>query len=126
LCPGEMVTRWVLGNAVEEPVLAPVEYRPTTAQRCAGPWVPEPSAWHVMHGEGSASRGGRKRRGPVVRTGPRTTADFWPRHCTALIMPKIGRYIATIMPPTITPSTTIMIGSMRERSAPTAASTSSS
>jgi len=47
-------------------------------------------------------------------------------YCTALIMSKIGRYIATIMPPTMTPSTTIMMGSMAASSASTAASTSSS
>ncbi len=45
---------------------------------------------------------------------------------TALIMSKIGRYMATIMPPTTTPSTTIMIGSIAARSTSTAASTSSS
>jgi len=48
--------------------------------------------------------------------------SYW----TALIMSKIGRYIATIIPPTTTPSTTIMIGSIAARSASTAASTSSS
>src|SRR5438477_3526125 len=47
-------------------------------------------------------------------------------YCTAFTMSKIGRYIATTMPPTMTPSTTIMIGSMRESSVLTAASTSSS
>jgi len=45
-------------------------------------------------------------------------------YCTVFIMSKIGRYIATTMPPTITPSTTIIIGSMSESSAPTATSTS--
>ena len=48
------------------------------------------------------------------------------RYPTALIMSKIGRYMATIMPPTTTPSTTIMIGSMAASSTSTAASTSSS
>ena len=47
-------------------------------------------------------------------------------YCTAFIMSKIGRYIAITMPPTITPRITIMAGSMRERSALTATSTSSS
>jgi len=47
-------------------------------------------------------------------------------YCTVPIMSKIGRYIATIIPPTTTPRTTIMRGSMAERSALTAASTSSS
>ena len=45
---------------------------------------------------------------------------------TALIMLKIGRYMATIMPPTTTPSTTIITGSMRDSRVPTAVSTSSS
>lgn len=47
-------------------------------------------------------------------------------YCTALIMSKIGRYIATTMPPTTTPRNTIMIGSSSESKPPTAASTSSS
>jgi hypothetical protein len=47
-------------------------------------------------------------------------------YCTAFIMSKIGRYIATTMPPTMTPRTTIITGSMRERRADTATSTSSS
>jgi hypothetical protein len=47
-------------------------------------------------------------------------------YCTAFIMSKIGRYMATTMPPTTTPRITIMIGSMSERSALTATSTSSS
>ncbi len=51
---------------------------------------------------------------------------YSPYYCTALIMSKIGRYMATIIPPTTTPSTTIMIGSMAASSASTAASTSSS
>ncbi len=49
----------------------------------------------------------------------------WP-YCTALIMSKIGRYIATTMPPTTTPRNTIIIGSRSERRPETAASTSSS
>jgi hypothetical protein len=48
------------------------------------------------------------------------------RYCTAFIISKIGRYIATTMPPTITPRTTIMTGSMSESRADTATSTSSS
>jgi hypothetical protein len=47
-------------------------------------------------------------------------------YCTALIMSKIGRYMATTMPPTTTPRNTIMIGSMSASKPPTAASTSSS
>ncbi len=47
-------------------------------------------------------------------------------YCTAFIMSKIGRYMATTMPPTITPSTTIIIGSMRDSKALTETSTSSS
>jgi hypothetical protein len=49
-----------------------------------------------------------------------------PPYCTAFTMSKIGRYMATTIPPTTTPSTTIMIGSMRESIVLTAASTSSS
>jgi len=45
-------------------------------------------------------------------------------YCTALIMSKIGRYIATTMPPTITPRNTIMTGSIRLSSPLTAVSTS--
>ncbi len=48
---------------------------------------------------------------------------YWP---TTLIMSKIGKYIATIMPPTMTPKKTMSIGSMAESSASTAVSTSSS
>jgi len=47
-------------------------------------------------------------------------------YCTAFIMSKIGRYIATTMPPTITPRTTIITGSISESRAETATSTSSS
>jgi len=47
-------------------------------------------------------------------------------YCTALIMSKIGRYIATTMPPTTTPRKTIIIGSRSESRPLTAASTSSS
>ncbi len=70
--------------------------------------------------------------GEPVRAPPRgrqfqfrcSIAPFYP--CTALIMSKMGRYMATIIPPTMTPRTTIMMGSMAARSASTAASTSSS
>jgi len=47
-------------------------------------------------------------------------------YCTAFIMSKIGRYMATTMPPTMTPRTTIIIGSIRDSRALTATSTSSS
>ena len=68
---------------------------------------------------------------PATKTGriarfapfPCPTASVY---CTAFIMSKIGRYMAITMPPTITPRITIMAGSMRERSALTATSTSSS
>ena len=56
---------------------------------------------------------------------PRPTANG-ALYCTVFIMSKIGRYIATTMPPTTTPRTTIIIGSISERSALTATSTSSS
>jgi hypothetical protein len=45
---------------------------------------------------------------------------------TTLINLNIGRYIATTIPPTIVPITTIMIGSMSDVSESTAVSTSSS
>ena len=44
----------------------------------------------------------------------------------AFTMSKIGRYIATTMPPTTTPRKTIMAGSISARRPETAASTSSS
>ncbi|CAN5854038.1 hypothetical protein BH11GEM2_BH11GEM2_35720 [soil metagenome] len=47
-------------------------------------------------------------------------------YCTALIMSKIGRYMATTMPPTTTPRNTIITGSMSDSRFDTAASTSSS
>ena len=47
-------------------------------------------------------------------------------YCTAFIMSKIGRYMATTMPPTTTPRNTIMSGSSIASSPDTAASTSSS
>lgn len=47
-------------------------------------------------------------------------------HFTAFTISKIGRYIATIMPPTTTPRNTIITGSRRLSRALTAASTSSS
>jgi hypothetical protein len=50
----------------------------------------------------------------------------WCCYCTALIMSKMGRYIATTMPPTITPKKTIINGSMAASNPLTAASTSSS
>ena len=62
----------------------------------------------------------------LVEPRPRNASTRCARYFTALIMSKMGRYIATIMPPTTTPSTTIMIGSMALSSTSTAASTSSS
>lgn len=47
-------------------------------------------------------------------------------YCTVSIIPKIGRYIATIMPPTITPRNRIISGSSMESRPDTATSTSSS
>ena len=75
----------------------------------------------LLLGSDSKQKGQRRDAGPVP-----AAADTRRYYCTALIMSKIGRYIATIMPPTITPSTTIMTGSMSDSSALTAASTSSS
>jgi hypothetical protein len=72
------------------------------------------------------------------KSAPRTTIDRAGRHdshgsrlakwryCTALIMSKIGRYMATTMPPTTTPRNTIITGSINESRFDTAASTSSS
>ena len=47
-------------------------------------------------------------------------------YCTALIISKIGRYIATTMPPTTTPRNTIITGSNIDSKLDTAESTSSS
>src|SRR5690606_24418028 len=47
-------------------------------------------------------------------------------YCTVSIIPKIGRYIATIIPPTTTPRTRIITGSSSDSSPETATSTSSS
>src|SRR5947208_4935173 len=48
---------------------------------------------------------------PLVRSPQCTWSAVRSSYCTALIMSKIGRYIATTMPPTMTPRNTIMIGS---------------
>jgi hypothetical protein len=53
-------------------------------------------------------------------------ATYTRGYCTAFIMSKIGRYIATTIPPTTTPRITIIAGSMRLISELTATSTSSS
>ncbi|MDB4971572.1 MAG: hypothetical protein JWN44_7261 [Myxococcales bacterium] len=62
--------------------------------------------------------------------GAKTTTSMMPEdstaYCTALIMSKIGRYMATTMPPTTTPRNTIITGSINESRFDTAASTSSS
>ena len=73
----------------------------------------------IMHYSMSKEKGRRRR----IRLRPLNgAAAYW----TAFTMSKIGRYIATTMPPTITPSTTIIMGSSSDSSALTAASTSSS
>ena len=70
---------------------------------------------------------GIPKRSFVLRTTYRLTAiPPFRLYCTAFTISKIGRYIATTMPPTMTPRTTIITGSMRESRAPTATSTSSS
>jgi hypothetical protein len=82
-------------------------------------------------------RGAPDQNGSGAGVNPTGAASFWLNesvelrqaahpYCTVFIMSKIGRYIATTMPPTTTPSTTIIIGSINESSAPTATSTSSS
>ncbi len=62
----------------------------------------------------------------VARQQGRCPTTPVPPYCTAFTMSKIGRYMATIMPPTTTPRKTIMIGSRRLSRPLTAASTSSS
>ncbi len=74
---------------------------------------------HVQY---CASAGSAMRAVPTTRS----VKTMRTHYCTAFIMSKIGRYIATTMPPTMTPSTTIITGSIRESSDPTATSTSSS
>jgi hypothetical protein len=49
-----------------------------------------------------------------------------PPYCTVFIISKIGRYIATTMPPTTTPRNTIINGSSKDSNPLTAVSTSSS
>ncbi len=86
------------------------------------PKGPSPRAVRVS-GTNHLSRTGTDQISPSERvTCPRGA----PPYPTAPIISKIGRYIATIMPPTTTPSTTIMKGSIAARSALTAESTSSS
>jgi len=65
---------------------------------------------------------GRTQGGAAGGGYPRRSEAYW----IAFTMSKIGRYMATTMPPTITPSTTIITGSISERSALTATSTSAS
>jgi len=79
----------------------------------------------------TASGIGSMHNGAGLSTGPAVVAadqgvQRVTAYRTAFTMSKIGRYIATIMPPTTTPRNTIMIGSRRLSSALTAASTSSS
>src|SRR5437588_813751 len=81
---------------------------------------PNRAADHLLVAKG-AGRGEPARQVPA--TLPAAVVFLY---CTALTISKIGKYIATTMPPTITPSTTIMTGSMSDSSALTAASTSSS
>src|SRR5256885_16511527 len=59
---------------------------------------------------GLGSWASEKRRGQEVAPlapKPESRAPYW----TAFTISKIGRYNATTMPPTVTPSTTIRIGS---------------
>jgi len=76
--------------------------------------------------QGAGSGCWQKGSGAAPKTGPAAPQPGGPAYCTAFIMSKIGRYIATTMPPTITPRTTIIRGSMSESRAETATSTSSS
>ncbi len=78
------------------------------------------------HARITIHRAGRQTR---LFTAVETLATRWFRksgYCTALIMSKIGRYMATTMPPTTMPRNTIITGSMRLSRFDTAASTSSS
>lgn len=98
------IGKWPLG-----PILSPREPPPRAG---AGLDSPEPDASQsrrALPGEA-----GKARRPPA------------PPHPTAEIIPKIGRYIATITPPTTTPSTTIMTGSTMAITASSAVSTSCS
>jgi hypothetical protein len=63
---------------------------------------------------------------PAARSPQPAGSPIKPYPPTAFIISKIGKYIATIIPPTTTPRNTIMIGSSALSSASTAASTSSS
>ena len=118
------------GTAETPTVEAPGSGRALRGNRCgAGKQWEDRSRKEAPHRLASA-----KKRNPRIRERPRRARpDPGARHkskavryFTALIMSKIGRYIATIIPPTTTPSTTIMMGSMADSSASTAASTSSS
>ncbi len=73
---------------------------------------------------GPKNSGGRFFTGPRVPHGE--SLGFRSAYWTAFTMSKIGRYIATTMPPTTTPSTTIMMGSIKLSNALTATSTSAS
>ena len=67
------------------------------------------------------------RKAPPRRRGLRCLVQALLRYyCTAFTMSKIGRYIATTMPPTTTPRNTIITGSISASRPDTAASTSSS
>jgi hypothetical protein len=80
------------------------------------PWRARMAAWRsTPHDEG-----------PGICRGLRVEPERGRAYCTALIMSKIGRYMATTMPPTTTPRNTIITGSMRLSRFDTAASTSSS
>ena len=112
---------------------APLSRRPPRAALAAG----------RAAGARAAGAGGRRgvgrSLGSVLAAPPRSSATLARlsqgravrrsrsgRYCTAFIMSKIGRYMAMTMPPTITPRSTIIAGSIRLTSALTATSTSSS
>jgi len=58
------------------------------------------------------------------RGGPGVPSEVLGPYCTVWIMSKIGKYIDTTIPPTMIPRNTIMIGSITDVIASTAASTS--
>ena len=91
---------------------------------CAG--LPEEASDGQNHGGGDEPRAvqAEERCAKCVRHW--LPVGFRPRYLIRVTSLKIGRYIATTRPPTITPRNTIMIGSSSEVSVETAVSTSSS
>ena len=86
-----------------------------------------PSGKRMPSGSRSAATASRAQNTPRNSRWPSTDVIERSRgHLTSVTILKMGRYMATTMPPTTTPRKTIIIGSSNEVSAVTAASTSSS